>query len=434
MIEIKENIYCFQYMFFYIYVIYSIVYLSILFKNLPEKKDVNFLIKAMDYWKKKPIWNIKALNHESIEEPKNMERYSLGIWPGTIQGCNCSFIYPNYYIKGACSKLNLTNKCVDVKEEKPIKFYLYYFKYYVTYYDSDYLTLYSRIDDTKKNCKSGFKKCGLLDNSYYHPFCVKESEACVANTFYFEYTNGITLHFGFKNEGIDTNITINNIFIQDSQGCILNEDFVSERYLLFQNKTDKLEKCDNKNTSSIYKYITNTIEYKKYIYSMNGIYNNIDIIPGDSQSSLVFLTTMTYFSLNDSITEYYYSDAFILKHLKFMNFLIFIFLKVGIQLGYFIFIQRTTDSKKYLKFNIGWLIIFLVNLFLIWKFNDSLYRTAYFFTYEGDYNNFHNTMSKLKSRDVFLVFLILLVHGFKLIYIYILKDKIKYSDFINEGK
>ena len=49
MIEIKENIYCFQYMFFYIYVIYSIVYLSILFKNLPEKKDVNFLIKAMDY-------------------------------------------------------------------------------------------------------------------------------------------------------------------------------------------------------------------------------------------------------------------------------------------------------------------------------------------------------------------------------------------------
>ena len=108
----------------------------------------------------------------------------------------------------------------------------------------------------------------------------------------------------------------------------------------------KIKQCNNKNTSSIYKYITNTIEYKKYIYSMNGIYNNIDIIPGDSQSSLVFLTAMTYFSLNDSITEYYYSDAFILKHLKFMNFLIFIFLKVGIQLGYFIFIQRTTDSKK----------------------------------------------------------------------------------------
>jgi hypothetical protein len=78
---------------------------------------------------KKPIWNIKAFQIESIEEPKNMERYSLGIWPGTIQGCNCSFIYPNYYIKGACSELNLTNKCVDVKEEKPIKFYLYFFKY-----------------------------------------------------------------------------------------------------------------------------------------------------------------------------------------------------------------------------------------------------------------------------------------------------------------
>ena len=49
MFEIKENIYCFQYMFFYLFIIYSLFYISILFKNLPQKKDVNFIIKVMKY-------------------------------------------------------------------------------------------------------------------------------------------------------------------------------------------------------------------------------------------------------------------------------------------------------------------------------------------------------------------------------------------------
>ena len=109
MYEIKENIYCFQYMFFYIFVIYSLIYILILFKNLPPKKDVNFLIKAMDYWKKKPIWTIVALRADSIEEPEDMKKYSFGKWPGTVKGCNCSINYQEYYIKGVCSDKNLSN-------------------------------------------------------------------------------------------------------------------------------------------------------------------------------------------------------------------------------------------------------------------------------------------------------------------------------------
>ena len=61
---------------------------------------------------------------------------------------------------------------------------------------------------------------------------------------------------------------------------------------------------------------------------------------------------MRYFGLKNSNTEYYYFDAFILKHLKLMLFSIFIFLKVGIQFGYFIYIQKTTESKKNIKVNI----------------------------------------------------------------------------------
>ena len=436
MYEIKENIYCFQYMFFYIFVIYSLIYILILFKNLPPKEDVNFLIKAMDYWKKKPIWKIVALRADSIEEPKDMVKYSFGKWPGTVKVCNCSTNYQEYYIKGVCSDKNLSNNCVNVKEEKEVNFYFYLFKYYVTYYNSDYLTLYSRIDDTKSKCKSGFKKCGLLDSSYHHPFCVKEEEDCVANNFYFvNKGDKIILYFGFNETYINTNKIINNIFIKDTRGCILNEDFIFDEYLLFQNKSDKLVKCDSKNTSSIYRKIPNSAQNKYSIYYSNGIYKNIGKIPGEYYLyNSVNLYSMSYFALNDSFSEYYYSDAFILKYFKFMNFLIFIFLKVGIQLGYFIFIQRTSDSKKYIKYNIVWLIIFLVNIILIWKFNNSLYRTSYFFTFESDDNNFNGIMKKIKSIDVFLVFLILLVHALKLIYIYTQKEQTKYSEFINEDK
>ena len=143
---------------------------------------------------------------------------------------------------------------------------------------------------------------------------------------------------------------------------------------------------------------------------------------------------MSYFSLNDSITEYYYSDAFIFKHLKLMNFVVLIFLKVGIQLGYFIFIQKTSESKRFIKYNIGWLIIFLVNFFLIWMFNNSLYRTAYLVSFESDPNNFYTVMGGLKKLDVFLAFLIALVHAFKLIYSYTLKGHTIYSEFINVDK
>jgi hypothetical protein len=79
MVEIKENITCFQYMFFYIFLIISFIYLRLLSKNIPNEDERNFFIKSMEYWKKKPIWKMKSLNIQSEdEEPKDMEKYSFG--------------------------------------------------------------------------------------------------------------------------------------------------------------------------------------------------------------------------------------------------------------------------------------------------------------------------------------------------------------------
>ena len=131
------------------------------------------------------MWKIEALNDEQTEEPESMEKYSLGSWKGLVAGCNYSEYIKNLYHKSVCTEWN--SACQTIRDLSPIKIYKYIFRYYVTYYDSDYLSLLSRVE--KKNdlysYKKGYKKCGFLDNTLVHPFCVKENEDCVINYFYF---------------------------------------------------------------------------------------------------------------------------------------------------------------------------------------------------------------------------------------------------------
>ena len=73
MVEFKENMHVFQYMFFNVFIIYSFIYLRLLSINSPKESDLEFLIKVMDYWKKKPIWKMKVIN-ENQEEPTDYEK------------------------------------------------------------------------------------------------------------------------------------------------------------------------------------------------------------------------------------------------------------------------------------------------------------------------------------------------------------------------
>ena len=425
--EIKENILCFQYMFFYIYMIYSLFYILIIFKSIPNDER-EFLVKAMDYWKKKPIWKMKTILNNQADEPKDMEKYSFGIWPGVKKGCNCS----NFnYLKDSCSNEDLSNNCFNVKEEESKIIYKYHFKYFVTYYDSDYLTLLSRTDNITQ-CKKGFKRCGYLDN-LIHPFCVKEEEDCVLNYIYFQTNNGkISLYYGFNELLIGTNNVVNNFFIDDMNGCILYGDNLNDKFLLFKSKTHG--KCDTSKFSSIYIYITNSGVRKSVIYQQNDIYNGL--IPSYSyRSDNVRLLVMDYYGLHHNITEYYYFDAFIFKYLKILNILVFIFLKGGVQFAYFKFIQKSFLSKeKDIKYNIIWLIIFFFYFIFIIIFNNSIQRSAYVTTFESGEDKFYKLMGKIKYIDISLVVLIILVHIFKFLYSFINRRKQNYSEFINLNK
>ena len=438
MFAIKENILCFQYMFFFIFIIISFIDLRLIFKNLPDKQKMLFLEKAMDYWKKKPIWKMKVLNLEDSEEPENMEKYPLGYWPGIIKGCNCSKYRDNLYYKGSCSETNLTNNCRTVQEQSAKNIYNFIFKYYVSYYDSDYLTLLSRVEKNKPAiCKEGYKKCGYLDSTLLHPFCVKENEDCVANYLFFEKENDyILIYYGFSEEVVEKNCALNNFFLVDFNGCIINEDYLVDRILLFKDKANKLEQCEPNRGNSIYISLGqySAID-KNYLYQTNNIYKGDGFIPGEKYTETVDLKVMIYYGLNDEMKEYYYSDSYIFKNFKLFNILIFIFLKVIIQFGYFIFIQRVFGRKREIIYNSIWTCIFITYLIFIWLFNNSLYRNSQlmsFDSYEGEI--FFNLMKKLRIIDIVLAFIILSVHIFKFLFILIYKEEKKYSEFINKDK
>lgn len=442
MAAIKEDLNCFQYMFFYIFIIISFVYLSLTLKNLPNKYTKEFLIKAMDYWKKKPIWKMKVIN-VGVEEPNDMNLYSFGKWPGTYEGCNCSENYYNDYSKGACSNKDITNHCTNVEEREPININIYYFKYFVTYYDSDYLDLLSRVENDKNsylgmyfsNCKTGYKRCGILDN-VNRPFCVKEEEDCVINQIYFIKIGGdnVTLYYGF-NENLTYSNVINNIFVADYSCCLLNEVYLSDNYILFKNETDKLENCSLENKYHLSNNIPNSEMSKSYLYKSNNIYDTDIYKPSEfGFNGNVNLRTMSYYGLNSTMTEFYYGDVFVFRNLLLYILLIFIILKLGIQLLYFIFIKKVIkDKKKAIIYNILWTVVFISYLIVIYLFNNSLYRNAQLVNYNFG-GELHEIVEIFRIIDIILAFIILFVHCFKLVFIIVNKGKIKFSEFINPDK
>jgi hypothetical protein len=82
---------------------------------------------------------MKGFNLEETEEPKNMEKYCFGQWPGVVKGCFCRKNYGNIYTQGSCSKEDLDNDCLNVKDQGPLNIYNYYFKFFIKIINIFYL-------------------------------------------------------------------------------------------------------------------------------------------------------------------------------------------------------------------------------------------------------------------------------------------------------
>ena len=145
--------------------------------------------------------------------------------------------------------------------------------------------------------------------------------------------------------------------------------------------------------------------------------------------------SVIYYGLNETFDTYYYADANVLENLKVFNILIFIILKVGIQLGYFIFLNKVAfkDKMKEIICNGIWACVFLAYLILIWLFNNSVYRSGLLVSAESG-DNLCKIMEKLRIIDIIMAFMIVVAQIIKLVNIINNKGIKKYSEFINKDK
>lgn len=239
--------------------------LSLLFYIMDEE-DLNYIKVVNKTWKNKPIFDIIT------EEREGYEKYSFLNTEDISDICDCSFIGDyRKVVSGKCNSYQLESGCIQYNKKKAS---IYDNKeFYVSYYDADYLTLFSRVDNDNSNlCKDGFKRCGYLD-VLNNAFCVKETEQCPINYLKIDKDKIIT-----NNTYKDSHI-INRLYISEYEHATIFD--IDRLYT-------KNEIIENKN----YYVFNRTLIY----YNLTNTYNNILKSDFFTQNDLFKGNTPDYFN------------------------------------------------------------------------------------------------------------------------------------------
>ena len=174
----------------------------LLFFYIISSYKIEYIDAIVKTWKYHPIFNISSTQKEGYE------KYILFNTEDSDTFCDCTFIDSySKIISGRCNSIQLDDGCIQYNKEKASK--LNNQELYVSYYDSDYLTLFSRVDGKNSSlCKDEYKKCGFLD-IFKNAFCIKLTETCPINYIFINETEIIT-----NNTRKDLPI-INRLFISE---------------------------------------------------------------------------------------------------------------------------------------------------------------------------------------------------------------------------
>ena len=175
-----------------------------LFFYIISSSKIEYIDAIVKTWNFHPIFNI------SLTPKEGYEKYTLFNTEDIDTFCDCTFI-DSYgkSISGECNSILLNDGCIQYNKVKATKFNNQ--EFYVSYYDADYFTLFSRIDSKDSNlCKDEYKKCGFLD-IFNNAFCVKQTEECPINDIFINKTEIIT-----NNTRRDLPV-INRLFISENK-------------------------------------------------------------------------------------------------------------------------------------------------------------------------------------------------------------------------
>ena len=218
---------------------FGIMLLALLSYNAIEN---NYIIRNLiNSWSKSPITIIQSNNNDLCSETDtNLFSVSNYIWPGSLRGCDCSFIshlafqaelFKGYYFKGSCIYNQTLAGCSEIKETPKSHLYMWRGSNLChREFGKEYFQLKTVRSGDK--CPISYKTCGKID-TLENKLCVKEFEDCPINHFARMETG--LVKFDVSNKNTDGFI-LTEFHVTDGQNvCINNEEnlFSEHDHILF---------------------------------------------------------------------------------------------------------------------------------------------------------------------------------------------------------
>ena len=158
--------------------IFSIIINAIILYNRSDKFELMYIKTVEKAWEKHPILDISLSKKDGYEKIILLNVENINI-------CDCSLVddYKRIF-HDSCNEYKISKGCIEYMSNKASK--IFGTELYAKYYNADYLTLFSRLENNGNICKEGYKRCGYLDD-LKNTLCVKEEEICPINYLHFDF-------------------------------------------------------------------------------------------------------------------------------------------------------------------------------------------------------------------------------------------------------
>ena len=388
--------------------IYVLMYIGISSVNLVLFKlygiEKNYVDAARKTWKIHPIQSISTTQIDGYKKYHFFDQEDIDTF------CDCTFI--GEYEKpstGKCSQMQKNDGCIEYTKNKA-----YNYKdinLYVKYFPADYLTLFSRVhneDQYRGLCKTGYKRCGLLD-VFNNSFCISDGEECPVN--YADISNQ-----NFSYIGVDNHI-INQIYVSENNKAIISD--INHIYTQ-KDMNDSRKGIGFTEDMNFYKlsYLNSFTRKSDFIRSNNLI---VGEMPSYFYNSYMNLYHLVYpGNLKNHKMTYFYLG---LIHFRLVILFIFLSLKIAMGLTIFFLVDKKLIHFKlyflFISLTISYIVMFIFTiLFFVGKlhlyyildyYETNVYKSGKIYD-----SSIHQLTIFYSIPDIMnIIFAVILVFNFK---------------------
>jgi hypothetical protein len=334
-------------------------------------EEKNYVEAARKTWKNHPIQSISTTQLDGYKKYHFFDQEDIDTF------CDCTFI--EEYEKpstGECSKMQKKDGCIGYTKKKA-----YNYKdinLYVKYFPADYLTLFSRVhneDQYRGLCKTGYKRCGLLD-AFNNSFCISDGEECPVN--YADISNQ-----NFSYIGVDNHI-INQIYVSENNKAIISD--INHIYTQ-KDMNESRKGIDFTEDMNFYKlsYLNSYTRKSDFIRSNNLI---VGEMPSYFYNSYMNLYHLVYpGNLKNHKMTYFYLG---LIHFRLVILFIFLSLKIAMVVALFFLDNKELIHFKlyalFISLTISYIVMFIFTIlffvgrlhlhYILYYYEENVYKTG----------------------------------------------------------